>query len=201
MPRALAEISSGFRRYWVHVRRIGGRPLETSQAFSIQLGKSLCEDCAGGDLKKHGCRRYACNRRGIAYVRSGKAFQCFDQDKAMKTGRGLPHAAVLSAVVILAASNGYAFTGGSDNGAGSPTAMPDAGNAAPGSSSPGDSGGYNFSDPNFNVSVRKNEMAPEATDEPESSGGQRPPASDSDKSPGYFERIWNDLLNLVGSGD
>jgi len=77
--------------------------------------------------------------------------------------------------------------------------MPDSGSSAqePGSSG----GGYNFSDPDFNVSVRKNETAPDAADEPESSGERRSSASDSAKSAGYFERMWNDFLNLVGGGD
>lgn len=119
----------------------------------------------------------------------------------MKTRLASFHAAVLGSIVIFAASNGYAFTGGSDNGAGSSIVMPDGGNSTQEPSSPGNSGGYNFSDPNFNVSVRKNETAPETADEPESSGDQRSSASGSARSPGYFERIWNDLLNLVGSGD
>jgi len=118
----------------------------------------------------------------------------------MKTRFVSLYAALLSTVAIFAASNGYALSGGTDDQAGSPIAAPDAGNSAQEPSSPGDSGGYNFSDPNFNVSVRKNETAPEATDDAESDGGG-PSASNSARSPGFFGRIWKNLLDLVGTGD
>ena len=101
----------------------------------------------------------------------------------------------LGAAVLFASSNGYAFT---SDGAGGPTAKEE---PAQEPSSPSGTGGYDFSNPNFSVSVRRNDAVQNNAGTPQGGVAQPPARARTRESAGFLDWIWNDLLNLVGGGD
>jgi hypothetical protein len=103
--------------------------------------------------------------------------------------------AMLGATVLFAASDGYAFTSGAEGGAAAESPAPEP-------PSPAGASGYNFSDPNFSFSVRKDEAAPKNADEPEASGSQPPFSAPAPaKPPGFFGRMWDGFLDLFDGND
>jgi len=102
---------------------------------------------------------------------------------------------VLGAAVLFAAPNGFAFTSGSGDGPGA------GGSSADEPSSPSGAATYDFSDPNFDFSVRTNDSAPNAAVAPQR-GSAHPPIPDKPgQSRGFFDRVWGRLLDVIGVGD
>ena len=100
---------------------------------------------------------------------------------------------VLGTGILLASSQSQAFTSesGGDTGLGA--------GSESGSSSA--TGGYDYSDPHFNFSVRKNQGMPDNGTTRANAAAEPRTSAPEHESRGFFGRVWNGLLDLVGSGD